>query len=128
MQAAKFCGFFARIPYLLRRRMPVGWTMLGQKTHAQTGCIDQPDTAFLCEGGQNPIHIRVQEIVVTVGKDAIDRRGLGYPPQQPGRITRDANVARLALRLQLPQSGEWLMYDMLYVSEPDIMHLEQIDV
>src|ERR1700734_2986462 len=99
MQATKFCGFLSRVTYLLRRRMPVRWTMFCQKPHAQTRCIDQPDTALPREGGQNPIHIRVQEIVVTVGKNAVDRRGLGYPPQQPGWITGDANIARLPLLL-----------------------------
>ncbi len=95
--------------------------MLGQKTHAQTRRIDQPDSALPGEGGQNSIHIRIDQVVVAIGKDAVDRRSLGNAPQKLGRISRDADVARLALLLQLPQGRQGLMDNLLHVAELDIM-------
>ena len=78
--------------------------MLGQYPHVQSRRIDEPDPALPREGGQNLIHIRVHEVVVAISKDAIDRSSFGNPPQELWRISRDADVARLALLLQLPQS------------------------
>ena len=102
--------------------------MLGQKTHAQTGCIDQPDSALLCEAGQHVVHICIDQVVVAIGKDAVDRCRLGHAPQELRWISRDADVARLALLLQLPQGRQGLMENLFHIAELDIVHLKQIDV
>src|SRR5580704_7740979 len=103
MRAAKFRGFSARIPYYLRGGVPVRRPLLGEKTHAQTRGVDQPDSAFPGEGGENSIHICIDKVVAAIGKDAVDRHSFGKAPKKLGRIPRDADVAHLSLLLQFPQ-------------------------
>src|ERR1700739_3297097 len=101
MLSAKLRGFCAGFPYLLGRGMPVRRPMLSQETHAQTGSIDQPDSALLCEAGQHAVHVGIDQVIMAISKDAINRSRLGHAPQELRWISRDADIACLALLLQL---------------------------
>src|ERR1700722_2055995 len=80
MTAAKLSSLLSRIAHGLRRRVPIRRPLLGQNPHVQSRRVDEPDPTLPREGGQDFIHIRVQEAVVAVRKDAVDRRSLGNAP------------------------------------------------
>ena len=80
------------------------------------------------EGNESLVDGGGHEVVATVGEQAVDREARGDGDEVGERVSGDADVAGLALALQLAHGGQGFVDDLVGGTELGVVDLQEIDV